>query len=150
VAKGMGNLNRKWLLYPVLIFITLLSSLGLYQYYKNDVKEQWREVASFVEDNSKGNDVVIICAKYCQVPFDYYYRGNLPEFGIGNTVKETQELATFVDNAVQGKDRLWLILSHAGKEAPIRDYLVNRYGNGSIIEEKFVGIQVYLFNLSPP
>ena len=129
VAKGMSNLNRKWLSYPVLIFIALLSSLGLYQsYYKNDVKEQWREVASLVELNSKGNDVIIFCADYCQVPFDYYYKGDLPEFGIGKGVEETQELATFVDNAVQGKDRLWLILSHGSEEAPIRSYLVTDMG----------------------
>lgn len=152
VAKGMGNLNRKWLFYPVLIFIALLSSLGLYQYYKNDVKEQWREVASLVELNSKGNDVIIFCSGVYHIPFDYYYKGNLPEFGTGKDVEETQGLATFVGNAVQGKDRLWLILEYGHQPAPIRSYLLSRYGGDAILIEKHYigGITVLLFDLSPP
>lgn len=150
VAKGMGNLNRKWLFYPVLIFIILLSSFGLQSYYKNDVKEQWREAADLVELNSMRNDVIIFCASYCQVPFDYYYQGDLTELGIKKDI-ETGEIAASVDDAVHGKDRLWLVLSHGGQNAPLRFYLMSRYGSRSIImAEYFVGIWVLLFDLPPP
>jgi mannosyltransferase len=151
VAKGMGNLNRKWLFYPVLIFIILLSSFGLQSYYKNDVKEQWREVANLVELNSMRNDVIIVCAFYYRLPFDYYYQGDLAEFGIARDLEDTEELTTFVNYAVRGKDRLWLILCYSAQSAPIRSYLTNRYGSRSILmEEHFVGILVLLFDLSPP
>jgi len=151
VAKGMGNLNRKWLFYPVLIFIILLSSFGLQSYYKNDVKEQWREVANLVELNSMRNDVIIVCAGYYRLPFDYYYQGVLKEVGIGRDVEDTEELTTFVDDAVHGKDRLWLVLCHDGQGAPIMSYLISRYGSRSIpMEEHFASISVLLFDLSPP
>jgi mannosyltransferase len=153
VARGVGNLNRKWLLYPVLILIIILSSFGLQSYYKNDVKEHWREAANLVELNSMRNDAIIFCAFYYRVPFDYYYQGDLAEFGIRRDVEDTSEIAALVNYAVYGKDkdRLWLVLSPVHKTAPIHSYLVDRYGSQSIImEEHFVGVWVLLFDLSPP
>jgi len=151
VAKGIGNLNRKWLFYPVLIFITLLSSLGLYQYYGTYVKEQWRDVASFVGSNGKvETDVIVFYKNYMQIPFDYYYQGNIPEFGIRQNMKESEEIATFVNDAIQEKERLWLVLSHAGQTVPIRDYLMDRYGSQLVIQKEFVNVSIFLFTLSPP
>ena len=151
VARGVGKLNRKRLFYPVLIVIVVLSSVGLQYYYEKDVKGQWREVADLVEQNSTRNDVIIFCKDVCQVPFDYYYQGDLAEFGIKSSVGDTGEIAVFVDDAVYGKDRLWLVLSHAGQAAPIKIYLIDRYGSQSILmEERFVKVGVFLFDLSPP
>jgi len=152
VARGMGNLNRKWVFYPVLIFIILLSSFGLQLYYKNYTKAQWREAANFVELNSRvDSDVIVFCASFCRTPFNYYYKGSLPQFRIGTNVGKTKALDTFVDDAVDGKDRLWLVLGHGGQMAPIRTYLRDRYGSRSIIvREEFFGVSVLLFDLSPP
>jgi len=150
VAGGVGNLNREWLFYPVLILIIILSSFGLQSYYKNDVKEQWREAANFVELNSLRNDAILFCVNYCQVPFNYYYQGELPEFGIGGDAGEAG-VAAVIDHAVYGKDRLWLVLSHGGPGASISRYLTDRYAGRSIImAERFVGVWVILYDLSPP
>jgi mannosyltransferase len=74
VARGTSIFGKK-MLTSVLIVIVLLSSLGLYNYYTVDIKEQWREAANFVESESKDGDVIVFCQPYVQRPFDYYYRG---------------------------------------------------------------------------
>ena len=115
------------------------------------MRPQWREAANFVELNSMRNDVIIHCIHIYQPPFDYYYKGDLPEFQIRQKLEGTQKIATFVDNAVHGKDRLWLVLGHGDQPALIRNYLIDRHGSGSIIiEEEFAKVSVILFDLSPP
>lgn len=149
VAKGLSELNTRKVIYPALIAIVLLSVPGLANYYVHDVKEQWREVAELVELNSKENDVTIFCASYVQKAFDYYYQGELAKFGIDRNVEDTQELAASVNDATSGKERLWLILSHAGHDPPIESYLIDRLGSDSILtEQEFVGIRVLLFELT--
>ena len=146
-AKGVSTFTNKKALYTVGILIAVLSLPGLQYYYTHDVKEQWRETADFIEYNSQADDVIIFCAGYVQKPFDYYYEGDLQKFGIGRNVADAQEIAATVDNAVAGKQRLWLILSHEG-EALTEDYLIDRFGSDSVIVEKeFVGVKVYLFGL---
>jgi mannosyltransferase len=148
VARGMGKINMKRVFYPILIFIIVLSSLGLYQYYTNDIKNQWREVATFIETNSKDSDVIVFCAPYVQNPFDYYYTGGLQKFGIAKALTDTQQISTLLENEIREKDRLWLVLSHGGQDSPVHRYL-ERYDGGSIvIEKKFIGILVLLFDLS--
>jgi len=145
-AKGISTFTNRKALYAVVI-IAALSLPGLQYYYTHDVKEQWRETADFIEYNSQADDVIIFCAGYVQIPFDYYYEGDPEKFGIGRNVADAQEIAATVDNAVAGKQRLWLILSHEG-EALTEDYLIDRFGSDSVIVEKeFVGVKVYLFGL---
>ena len=147
VAKGIGNISKKWLFYPVLIFIFLLSSFGLQSYYKNDIRDQWRETADFVEINSNNNDVIVFTPGYLQNPFNYYYQGDLLEFGFSSGTGETQEIDDFLDDTVQAKDRVWLILYRHNKKSLLRSYMIDRYGSQSIIIEKdFVGISVFLFD----
>ena len=133
----MGNLTKKRILYPILIFIILLVSFDLQHYYKSDTKLPWREVANFVATNSDmDRDAAVFCQPFIQLPFDYYYTAELEGVGISKTVGDTQELAALVDSAVRGKDRLWLVLSYGGQDAPIRSYLVGRYGSEAILLEK--------------
>ena len=147
VAKGLANLPRKWLFYSVLTLIILLSSLGLYNYYESEPKTQWKEAANLVELNSAENDVILFCGPVYQLPFDYYYQGDLPEFRIG-TRADAQKVATFVDSVTQGKDRLWLILHQDCQSALISSYLIDRYSRQSIIlEEELFRVEVLLFDL---
>ena len=150
VARGMGNLHWKYIFYPILIFIVFLSFFGLQQYYSNPGKAQWREAAVFIEMNSNADsDVAVFCASFFQNPFNYYYKGELERLGISNRVSDIQKLGAFVDSAVDGKDRLWLILDSGSQTAPIRGYLVDRYGSKSIILEKeFHRISIILIDLS--
>jgi mannosyltransferase len=146
VARGMGVLNKK-ALYVVVLLVAALSLPGLRDYYGHEVKEQWREVAAFVEHNSGADDVIVICASYCQIPFDYYCKGDLERFGIDPDVTDSEKIAGVIDKAVAGKQRMWLVLSHQG-EASVKDYLIETYGKSSLLlENRFVEISVCLFEL---
>lgn len=147
VARGIGSFDKRWAIYPILLVITLLSLPGLQYYYTHNVKEEWRGAVDFVEYNSEADDVIIICAHFTQKPFDYYYEGDLQRVGIDRNVDDPLRLAAIVDSVIIGKERLWLVLSHAPK-AHIRGYLIERYGSDSIIaQQKLKGIKVYLFDL---
>lgn len=164
-ARGMGNLSKKWILSISLIVIVILSSLVLQPYYKYDQKNYWRQTAEFIAANARvESDVLVFStsrtgASYIQnslytgvqVPFNYYYTGELQELVISTSVDDTEKLAAFVDEASRGKERLWLILSYGGQDVPIRYYLESRYGSESIlIDKEFKGIRVMLFDLSVP
>ncbi|MBU2009335.1 MAG: glycosyltransferase family 39 protein [Chloroflexi bacterium] len=145
-ARGMSAFNKK-AVYALLMLVAALSLPGLRDYYAHDVKEQWREVAAFIENDSQADDVIVICASYCQIPFDYYYRGDLERFGIDPDVTDNEKIAGLVDKAVAGKRRMWLVLSHQG-EASVKDYLIETYGRSSLLlENRFVEISVCLFDL---
>lgn len=147
VAKGISTFTKKKAIYLILVLIVVLSLPGLQHYYAHDVKPQWRETADFIEYNSQADDAIIISADFTQIPFDYYYEGNLERVGIDRDVKDPLMLAAIVDKAVAGKERLWLILAHE-REAFIEDYLIDRFGSNSVVvDEEFVRIKVYLFDL---
>ncbi len=149
VAGGLNRLNMKRGLYPALLIIVLLAVPNLVNYYIHAEKGQWREVAQLVELNAQENDVLIFSQDYAQSPFNYYYTGKIEKFGINKRVEDTQEIAAFVDKAISEKQRLWLVLSMAGPNPPIESYLMDRYGNDSLImERQFIGIRVIVFNLT--
>lgn len=152
VAKGMGNLNKKWIIYPILAFIIVLSSFGLQSYYKGVLKEQWREAASFVEDNAEGNDILVFCGgTHIELCFDYYYQCPLPRYRIGKDEGDPEYIANFINTSSIGKDRLWVILSRCttNTKCLIKSFLLNIYGNQAVVLEKeFVLISVLLLDLS--
>ena len=135
VARGMSNINLKRYFYTVLLFIIVLSSLGLQHYYINDVKPQWREVAAHIQANSNDHDVIVFCVDYIQNPFDYYYTGDLKETGVNKSLT-TRQIDALLENATCDNDRLWLVLAHGGKYSQVNSCLVERYGNSSIVQTK--------------
>jgi len=148
VAKGLSNLKVRSIIYPVILLIVLLALPNLANYHTEYGKSQWRDVAQHVELNAQENDVLVFCANFAQSPFDYYYKGNLDEFGISNTVEDTEEIAAFVNEATSGKQRLWLILGHSGSNPPIETYLRDRYPEDALVMERnFVKVEVFLFDL---
>jgi uncharacterized membrane protein len=144
VAKGMSTLGRKSL-YSVLIIITILSSFGIRNYYVVDFKEQWREVADLVETNSEKGDVIVLSASYVRRPFDYYYTGDLPEFGVDKNA-DAQEVEASVDNIVYGRGRMWLIISNVSVRPLVLDYMETNYD--FVSQWRYRGIHVFLFDLS--
>jgi len=148
VAKGLSNL--KIALYPLLLVIVLLATPNLTDYYCNIQKEQWREVAAFIEVNSEKDDVCIFCADYIQGPFDYYYQGGLAEYGIvKKNAQNSQEIEALFKEATIGKERVWLILGHGGQQLPVKSYIVDKYGDDSILmEPQFHNVSVTLFGIT--
>ena len=149
VAKGLSNLKAKKVIYPVLLIIVLLAVPNLANYYTHYQKQQWNKAAELIELNTQENDVIIIPhGTLVQHAFNYYYQGELEQFRIRS--EDTQEIATLVNEATSEKERLWLVLKNSRHpQLPMESYLLQRYGNDSVImERKFVRVRVLLFGLA--
>ncbi len=146
VANGLNNIKWSWVFYPVLVLIVVLSSLGLQSYYRNDVKEQWREVAQLIGSDSRPEDVIVFCAGYYQSPFNYYYRGNVREVGIISLEDAQKFVSAETDGLAKNKGRVWLVLAYG--KAQIRDYFIGSYGKTAVdLGRAFIGITVYRFKV---
>ncbi|GAG15086.1 unnamed protein product, partial [marine sediment metagenome] len=150
VAKGLSNLKVKWVIYPLLLAIVLLATPNLVNYYTQYQRQQWRETAELVELNTQENDVLLFCPRMRYCPFPYYYQGELDEFAIEQNVEDTEEIAALVNEAISKKERLWLIIRNPPPQRlPTEKYLIERYGDDSVIMERhFTLIRVLLFDLS--
>ncbi len=145
-ARAVGGLNRQ-AAYAGIVVIVLLSLPGLQHYYAHDVKPQWREIAMLIEDDSEPNDVIMTCPSHQERAFDYYYKGELERFGMPWNITEKERIASRVDKAVAGKERLWLI-SHRQANGTVVTHLMDSYGKESLILEKeYLRVRVYLFDV---
>ncbi|MBN1367138.1 MAG: glycosyltransferase family 39 protein [Dehalococcoidales bacterium] len=147
VAAGISYLRSKWLIYPVLILIIILSSVGLYSYYKYPNREQWREAVRYIETHSQPDDLIIICKGHYHLPFDYYYKGSLTEQGIRSTEDATDFINSEDGQDLKNQGRLWLVLAY--DESDVYYVFENAYGKDSIEDGRgYLAVTVILFNPS--
>lgn len=147
VAKGLDNIKWEWVFYPVLVLIIILSSLGINSYYKIDIKEQWREVAQYIGPNSKSGDLIVFSESYYSGPFNYYYKGNLPESGIMNLEDAQKFVSSQGNEVVKNRGRIWFVLAH--NKSQMAQYLVSAYGEKTIgFSQQYVGITVIRFDFA--
>jgi hypothetical protein len=147
-AMGLERITWNWIVYPVLILIVILSAVDLHQYYHEDVKEQWREAVQLVESGAEPADVIAVYEGYCLSPFDYYYKGNLPQTGI-HTLENAQQFVQSVNNTVsKTHGKVWLILSNNSNQT-VTQYLVQAFGKDSLeFAQKYLGVIVCRFKIA--
>jgi len=122
LAAGFGKANailsshrRLWL---TLLIIPTLVALGV-NYFVNQ-KEDWRDAAYIVEVNARPGDAILIQPSYCQLPFGYYYSGNL-------AYEQADRLDQDLARVVGPYNRIWFVVSlnHAPYYDP--DSLVQKW-----------------------
>jgi hypothetical protein len=142
---------------PVFISLAALMIVivpGLQDYYVADTNEQWQEAATYVQENSQANDVIVFAPDaegYQEKSFDWYYTGSLPSCGIGSIVKDDQAITEVLSNCTAGHDRFWVIMR--GPPDIVGRFTSyfrspDRTGMHLMAEAHFVKLSVYLFNLS--
>jgi mannosyltransferase len=147
IANGLNNIRWRWVFYPVLVLIVVLSSIGLSTYYRYDVKEQWREAAQLVDSRAQSGDVIVICEGYYRSAFDYYYRGNLREEGIFNLEDARKFVSAETENIAGKQGSVWLIVAY--NHDPIVNYFVDYYGRKAMeLGRGYMGVTVFRFNLA--
>ena len=155
-TRGMVNIGEAFRVYvakvnvsyALLAIVALLCLPQVLTMQVNPGREQWREVADLIDQESLSDDVILCLGSY-DTPFKYYYKGNLEVLTYG-TSESDEELAALVDHATEGNARLWLIMmNYQGTiDAPIKGYLLARYGDTSILLQRdFSSSSVYLFVL---
>lgn len=143
---------------PILLslgFLVIMVVPGLNYYYISDVKDQWREIAQQVTDNSKQNELVVFAPNWGNIiqqrSFDWYYEGDFRACSLGdeNGFVEPANIPEDINQCVMGYDRFWVIVSDQIED---NDHFITYFQNHDsknfrkIIEQDYVGeISLFLF-----
>jgi len=146
-AKGIWSFSNRQAIYGIIIFITIISLIGLIQQYIEPVKDQWRETADFIQHNSQEGEIIAITGisgSYCetvQYCLNYYYQGDA----------EIICTLDWMDSEIIDKELLWLVRRLGLEEHSLsimEEDLVNNFGSDSVLlENTFLGVKVQLFDL---
>ncbi len=142
LAKNLFALPRKAFILLLILFL-VVSSLILFDYYKVDSKEQWREAAQYITEDARGNDIILFHrAGHTWWAFNYYYRGNLQQEKI-----ETVEDFDAALDKIESRDNAYLVLSH--------NYQTKNYFKEEMDEKfklldfrEFIGIKIYKYEIN--
>ena len=113
-----------------------------YSYYANFNKEQWREAATYVQQEEGAGDLIIINANYLELNFKHYYNGSNDVKGI-QTIDQLNEALLSTE-----RHKIWFILSHDDITDPngqIKNVLDNAFQLNS--EKDFISLDI-LNNIS--
>ena len=137
VAKGINNISQKYLKLIIISVIIAFSLVCIRGYYTNIYKEQWRDVAYYIDTDAKNGDLLLFNRFYIQKAFNYYSkRTDLIKKGFRN-IKE-------LEPTVEGYKRVWVILSHSRYEKElITKKLIEAYKLS--YQKKYRGIKLYFF-----
>jgi mannosyltransferase len=147
-ARGIRALGVRMGL-GMIIIIIVVTGLYLRNYYRYDVKEQWREAAEIVSSNAQGTDVILICGRHSlRLPFTYYYKGNLPIVEKKESIV-SGDLAGYARKATQERSRLWVItLPQGNLSKTFRKSLKETLEKHPLLlKERLKKVQLFLIDL---
>jgi len=157
VALTIFTVRRIVPLILSLVTLVIIVAPSLGHYYRTDIKEQWREAAKYVEENSGSGDIVVFAPNMGigiqQKAFDWYYDGDLQDCGLNSTLVEPSEISEALGQCVSGHDRFWVIIadySNVASDDRFRSFFLdsNQTWMRLIDQRQFVHISVYLFDLT--
>jgi len=133
--------------------VALPSLVQLPGYYIEPQEDQWREVTAFVESNYQAGDLVLVSSAYDPTPLPFEWYATVPthalprqvfpegpEKGVLTHLEQLDSLPA----VTQGRERVWFVLNHVGKEnqALIAGAMVDY----QVVDEwRFVGLDLLLF-----
>ncbi len=154
LALGLFSIRKIVPLAVSLGVFMVLAIPGLAYYYVSDTKEQWRDAAAFVEENSSGSEVVVFAPNdnigIQQEAFNYYYRGTLPGCSIGPDELSDNQVSETLKQCLSGNQRFWVVIRNAIPDTGrYRSFFLNPDQSSIhlIKEQRFIQITVYLFEL---
>lgn len=146
-AKGISNIKFSYFKSMVISVVVFFSFVQIYNYYTEINKEQWREVANYIETSAKNDDLLLFnSGGAINRVFDYYSKRPCL------TKKKFPEKTRIVDEenikelepTVEDYNRVWLILSHSRDEKGLINKALNKSYN-LMDHKQYRGIRVYLF-----
>jgi len=158
VARRIKSTRRKFIKAAILIFISLMFLSNITLYFTEVNRNQWREVAGYIDANSGPRDVVIFHKGYFQENvFDYYSKKEgllkipFPETTRGMPTSMRKKLIGVTADdisaiwpEVKKHNRVWIVYSHNhDKDGLIKKMLAPSYDE--ILNKQYFGIEVYLY-----
>ncbi|MHA2131492.1 MAG: glycosyltransferase family 39 protein [Promethearchaeota archaeon] len=145
VSKGIMKIDRKLIQMGIISIILFISLWNVSQYYIDVKKEQWRDLADYIDKSAEDKDLVIFHIDHIK-SFDYYSeRQNIIKKPFPSKTRLVlEENVKELESTVKGHSRVWVVLSHSRDyESLITKTLEKSYT--MIDYKKFVGIEVFLF-----
>ncbi len=168
VSVGITSLHNRWIVLGALAIVLALSGRGLFHWYAEYEKEDWKGAASYVLSNARRGDAVTFYAPWVNVPFEYY----LERLGPPDSLLTIAELSPHIVGAALDGDvdesslfsdedlfegqpagyyRLWLVLAHAdittlggsGQSRFVQNLIEREYTPS--LESRFHGVRVVLY-----
>lgn len=146
LGRGLATLRLRalaWVLFAVLV---LVSGLSLGDLYRLEQKENWRGLASYIQDQARKQDVIVLVDEDVSAVFGYYYRGALPVVGVSSFLQDQAALGDLAGRLRAGRSRLWLVMSHTTNEA-LFEQLASDARFRLTDERAFTGIRLALFEI---
>jgi len=134
-------------------FVVIVITPGLLEFYRTPVREQWREAAKYVEDNSTIDDVIIFAEsgrEQNRGTFNWYYRGDLSECGINKHLKDYAAIDKEFVKCMRNTGRFWFVVREVPSPAHyLTEFLLKdtKRNIKLIRERRFTKITVYLFQM---
>lgn len=129
---------------------------GLYLFYFEYQKEQWRDVAAYIaEESLPGDALAITLDGYVAESFNWYYDGELRAcpFPSGE-VGDDALIGANISNCAQGHERMWVIErlpSTLFTAYVTKQYLPREDGTRRLLDEQqFEKVTVYLYEVTAP
>lgn len=129
-ARGINNINYKYIKIFIIIFIIVLSLNSIGEQYTNVDKSQWREAANYIDLNAHPGDLLLFHQGYNQEDvFDYYSKRNdleKKQFTNDRDKIDDENIKDLVFT-LQSHNRIWVILSHDKDKGLIKKTLNGSY-----------------------
>ncbi|MBU1782596.1 glycosyltransferase family 39 protein [bacterium] len=155
VATGVDNLKVSFLKYMTILFIFIISLSSSYAFFTQEVftKDQYREVALYIQENEKEGDIICINSTWPGVVFgvyynNYYHKGNLKTKYFSDQQNHYHQL---LSSLLKNHKRIWLVESNIGvyKNENINEFVENNYSKlKEVLELNLVKVNLYLYKVS--
>jgi len=146
-ARGLLGVRFHQLRMLLVLLLLCFSLADLRNYYGAIKKDMWRESVARFEQLAEPGDLVLFNDRSGQTPFDYYLkRTDVVEKGFPDYESELRadNLAELLRPAIEGHDRVWLVISHPGLLSPlIAEQLARSHTTAAQIN--YPGVEIYLF-----
>ena len=117
----------------ILITYVILISPGLYDYYSKPVREHWKQVAAYVAEHERPEDLIVFTSQRSSLNFKWYYRGNSKDCTV--FIKSLVFLDAF-DVCKPDNDRFWVVVRGELSEKDKESFLNIKKSPFRIVEEK--------------
>lgn len=158
LAAGVSQLRQRRYIIAVVLMILTVNGLSLREYYAHFEKEGWDEAAALVAQQAEADDLILFNATWAQIPFDHYFHRlddrPLAEHGLPVDLFDRGVLEPKMADSdlprlralIRGRDRVWLVYSHAWYTDPQRLIPPALAAELDLLERwDFTGLQVRLY-----
>jgi len=119
VAKGIRNINYKYIKSIIITVLIASSLLSCWKYYININKVGWEEIISVINKNGKAGDLLIFNCRGCKRSiFDNYFKRTdmetkyFSEELIYSPIRLTEKNVKGLILKAEDHRRVWIVLSH--------------------------------------